>query len=281
MTEYALAIIGAEADILEAIAGAAERAGVDWMVTGAMGRHLVFEGIHGCPPDRSTTDWDVGVQVGYWTQFAALENYLVEGVGFRRDSRQRQRLYGPAGGIVDLIPFGGVETADGGVQWGQEGGFHLNVAGFQEAYAASYRVRLTDTVTARVVSPPGLAILKVVAWQDRHLANDRDAEDLAYLLHQYHYLVSEELYGLHLDALERVDYDVELAGARVLGKQAGEIASPALYQSMDALLAEELRRPEESRLVSALGYYLLASSEARAPELLRQFESGWREAGTE
>ncbi|MEF8794804.1 MAG: hypothetical protein V5A50_14175 [Thiohalorhabdus sp.] len=159
-----------------------------------MARHLVFGGIHGCRPGRSTTDWDLGVQVGYWAQFAALESHLVEGAGFRPDGRQRQRLHGPAGGMVDLIPFGGVEAEDGGVHWGREGEFHLNVAGFREAYTASCRVRLTDTVTARVVSPPGLAILKVVAWQDRHLENDRDAEDLAYLLRQYHHLVSEELY---------------------------------------------------------------------------------------
>jgi len=277
LTEYAVAIGGAEAEVLEAVAGAAERAGVDWMVTGAMARHLVFGGIHGCLPGRSTRDWDLGIQIGYWAQFAALENHLVEEAAFRRDSRQRQRLHGPSGGMVDLIPFGGVETEDGGVYWGKEEEFYLNVAGFQEAYAASYRVRLTDSVTARVVSPPGLAILKVVAWHDRHLEDDRDAEDLAYLLRQYHHLVSEGLYGRHLDALERVDYDVELAGARILGKEAGEIASPGLHWSIDALLVRELGRPEESRLLAALRHHLAVKRDTEALEMLRQFGSGWRE----
>lgn len=280
MTEYTVAIGGDEAELLEAIAAAAERAGVDWVVTGAMARHLVFGGVHGCRPGRSTKDWDLGVQIGYWAQFATLESHLVEDAGFRRDSRQRQRLHGPSGGMVDLIPFGGVEAEDGGVYWGKEGEFHLNVAGFQEAYAASYHVRLTNTVTARVVSPPGLAILKVIAWHDRHLEDDRDAEDLAYLLHQYHHLVSEKLYGPHLDAMERVDYDVELAGARVLGKEAGVMAGPGLHRGINELLAGELGRPEESRLLGALGHHLVVKRETGVLELLRQFGSGWREGKT-
>lgn len=278
MSESAVTVGGTEGEILEAIAQAAERAGVEWMITGAMARYLVFTVIHGCSPGRSTQDWDVGVQVGYWAQFTTLEDHLIAEAGFQRDPRQRQRLHGPAGGVVDLIPFGGVEAEDGEVHWGKEEEFHLNVTGFQHAYAASYRVRLTDSVTSRVVSPPGLVLLKLVAWQDRHLENDRDAEDLAYLLRQYHHLVAEALYGPHLDVMEQVDYDVELGGARVLGKQAGEIAGSAPLRRIDALLSAELGRPEESRLLGALGHYLASQGGTRAEELLRQFANGWREA---
>ena len=280
MPEYAVTVGGVEAEILKAVAQAAEHAGVDWMVTGAMARYLVFTGMHGCSPGRSTRDWDVGVQVGYWAQFAVLEDHLIAEAGFQRDPRQRQRLHGPAGGVVDLIPFGGVEAEGGEVHWGKEEEFRLNVTGFQHAYAASYRVRLADSVTSRVVSPPGLALLKLVAWQDRHRENDRDAEDLAYLLHQYHHLVVEALFGAHLDAMGQVDYDMELAGARILGKQAGEIAGLALSRRIDALLSVELGRPDESRLLGTLGRYLASQGQTRTEELLRQFANGWREAVT-
>jgi predicted nucleotidyltransferase len=259
---------------LAIIAQVAGRHGLPWMITGAMARTLVFEGIHGIGAGRATRDWDLGVQVEDWQSFRILRQELEDEHGFVSDPRQEQRLHSPEGPLVDLIPFGGVAVGPELVYWGQEGETRLNVSGFQEAFEAAWRVRLGEGTDVRVISPAGLALLKAVAWQDRHRQHDRDGEDLAYLLSNYHHLIREALFGAYLEVMDSVGYDPPLAGAVVLGREVAGMASPELRQAIRRWLAAELADPEDSRLVGAFERYLPASEAGRAAELLGQFERG-------
>jgi predicted nucleotidyltransferase len=262
-------------DTLRAIADAADTAGVRWMVTGAMARTLVFEKIHGQPSGRFTHDWDLGVQVEDWSRFRALERQLTGHHGFEANGRQRQRVHAPNGIIVDLIPFGGVEGDDASIRWDGAAGHRLNVAGFRQSAEAAYRVCLNDRVTIRVVSPPGLALLKLMAWQDRHLEHDRDAEDLAYLLRHYHTLLADGLYERYADMTAAMDYDIERAGAGVLGMQAARIAGEALARRIGGWLDDAIASPEASPLLAALGRYLRTRDEAAVLGLVQAFRAGW------
>ena len=58
----------------------------------------------------------------------------------------------------------------------------MNVAGFKEALAAALRVELEPGLTISVASLPGLAILKLIPWDDRYPENNKDAADLYKLL---------------------------------------------------------------------------------------------------
>ena len=276
MPEYATEVDPLSLQILEAVTDAAYHANVSWVITGAMARRLVFEGIHGQAPGRRTHDWDLGVQVADWSQLAALEARLVADAGFESDPRQRQRMRAPGGGVIDLIPFGGVEGERHVVDWGDDGGFELNVAGFRQAFEHACRVRLNDRVTVRVVPPAGLAMLKLIAWRDRHQEHDRDAEDLAFLLSRYPRLIADEVHERHAGIMADEDYDLDCAGARVLGREAAELAGPSLRTSLAAWLSDELAVAEESRLVVTTARYLAGRGDGQALALLQAFERGWR-----
>lgn len=86
--------------------------------------------------------------------------------------------------MVDLVPFGGVESDGNVIRWPPDGDFVMNVVGFQEAYDNAAQVLVNDALMVRVVSPVGLLLLKLAAWKDRHDTQPgRDAADIAYLLH--------------------------------------------------------------------------------------------------
>jgi predicted nucleotidyltransferase len=76
-----------------------------------------------------------------------------------------------------------------------------------------------------VISIPALAILKVVAWRDRrHSTQGKDAEDLWLLLRNYLEAGQmERLYeeGMHL--FDQPDFDLDRAGAWLLGKDARQV----------------------------------------------------------
>ncbi|MFA9460158.1 nucleotidyl transferase AbiEii/AbiGii toxin family protein [Thiohalorhabdus methylotrophus] len=274
MTERTLQLDPDSRRLLETIARAADEAGVSWMITGAMARHLVFERLYGLRPGRFTRDWDIGIEVASWEGFQSLEAILVEGYEFQADRHQRQRLTDPHGSIVDLIPFGGVESEPGVIRWGEERAVRLNVSGFREAYKASLGITLDTGLTAKVASPPGLAILKVIAWQDRHRLHDRDAEDLAYLLENYARLVAGNLHDDYLDWMEEADYDEDAVGARVLGHKAATVAGTSLSEELRGVLDAGLRQGEDSRLVRALEKYMKGKDTERGRALLRAFRTG-------
>lgn len=276
MPEYAADVDPLSLRMLEAVTDAALRADVSWMVTGAMARRLVFEEIHGEAPGRHTHDWDLGVQVADWSQLRALETRLITDTGFESDSRQCQRVRAPGGGIIDLIPFGGVEGQGHLVHWGDDGEFALNVAGFRQALEYAYRVRLNDRMAVRVVSPAGLAMLKLIAWRDRNREHDRDAEDLAFLLGGYERLIADEIHDRHADIMADEDYDLDRAGAHVLGREAAALAGAHLRPSLAEWLSDELVAEDESRLVRTTARYVAGRSDRRALALLRAFERGWR-----
>lgn len=259
---------------LAVIAQVAGRHGLPWMITGAMARTLVFEGMHGIGAGRATRDWDLAVQVEDWQSFRILRQELEDKHGFLPDSRQEQRLHSPEGPLVDLIPFGGVAVGPELVYWGQEDETRLNVSGFQEAYQAAWRVRLGEGGEVRVVSPAGLTLLKVVAWQDRHRQHDRDGEDLAYLLSNYHRLIHDDLFEAYLDVMDSVGYDAPLASAMVMGLEVAGMANPELREAVRRWLAAELADPDGSRLLKAFERYLSATEAGRAMDLLEQFERG-------
>lgn len=59
----------------------------------------------------------------------------------------------------------------------------MSTTGFPEAYANSFEVSLAHDLIVKVASLAGLALMKIVAWDERHF--ERDAEDLALIMRHY------------------------------------------------------------------------------------------------
>lgn len=124
--------------LLETTAKVTGELGIEWMVTGAGGRVLLLEGVYGLPHGRATQDIDLGIMVASWDHYHALIDRLRGDERFQPDPKQQQRLLFQGESMLDLVPFGEVETEDRIIRWPPGEDFVMNVIGFREAY--------TDTV---------------------------------------------------------------------------------------------------------------------------------------
>lgn len=269
--------------LLTAVATAASELKIGWLVAGATGRVLLLEEVYKLPPGRATEDVDCGVMVDNWDHYQALVDLICKDARVYKDRKQAQRLHFSDYGIVDLVPFGGVESDGNVVRWPPDGNFVMSVAGFQEAYDNAVQVLVNDTLMVRVVSPVGLLLLKLVAWRDRHNTQPgKDAADIAYVLHHGPALFGEtNLFEEHFEIVESVGYDLDLAAARLLGQKMGAIASQRTGNHVHELLEQELNSGIESKLVQEVTKSLVPAEETRTFDLLSQVLAGLVESGSQ
>ncbi|HWE50106.1 MAG TPA: nucleotidyl transferase AbiEii/AbiGii toxin family protein [Bryobacteraceae bacterium] len=217
-----------------------------YFVAGATARDLILVSVHGLRPGRATRDIDFGIAVESWEQFADLKDRLIATGEFSADRKALQRLTFTDSGSgfsipVDLIPFRGVTSASGNIAWPPSRDIVMNVAGFEEALASSVLIELEAGLEVRVASIPGLTLLKLTAWADRGRENNKDAADLYRLLTAYADAGNiDRIYDHELDLLEFAEYNMELAGAELLGRDvAGFNPSHAMDQVRSFLLSVE------------------------------------------
>ena len=141
---------------------------------------------------------------------------------------------------VDLIPFRGVASPDSMIEWPPSGDIVMNVAGFEEALASSVSIEIDKTLRVRVASLPGLTLLKLVAWSDRGRETNKDAADLYRLLTAYADAGNtDRLYDHEIDLLEAVGFDMELAGAELLGRDVARASSAVPLDQIRFLIKSE------------------------------------------
>src|SRR4051794_22825548 len=157
----------------------ARTANSDFFVVGATARDLILVNVHGLRPARATRDIDFGIAVESWQQFEVLKRRLIATGEFVANPKAQQRLtytdqitgsWLP----IDLIPFRGVTSPTGTIMWPPNGDIVMNVAGFEEALDSSVSIKLEPTLSVRVASVPGLALLKLIAWSDRGRVSNKD-----------------------------------------------------------------------------------------------------------
>ena len=237
---------------LKAVAQTANSLGLPYFLAGATARDLVLENIFGRPPGKLTRDLDFGFALSDWKQFENLKAALISTGRFKADRAIQRVLYQHSADIsvgVDLIPFGGVQ--DGSViSWPPHNDFVMNVAGFREALEWAIQVQVDTDLVIPVASLPGLIILKLFAWADRK-HEKRDASDILKILADYGDAGNEDrLYQDELSLLEAAAFDVPIAGARLLGKDARRIANQETVASIAKMLADpNLKRELLNHLV--------------------------------
>jgi predicted nucleotidyltransferase len=122
----------------------------------------------------------------------------------------------------------------------------MSVAGFTEALETAVAVTLPGGVTIDVASLPALALLKIWAWKDRrYSAPGKDASDLWMFLRHYAEAGNQDrLYGEESEALATYAFDLDEAGAWLLGKDARQVLAhgPDPGRSLESLWA--ILKPE-------------------------------------
>jgi predicted nucleotidyltransferase len=264
--------------ILRQVAPVARMLGIEYLVTGATARDILLVGVFGLETGRGTRDVDLAIAIDGWPAFEAMKTRLVATGAFAVDEQIVHRLFhlrGERRGYpVDLIPFGGIEDREATIAWPPDGSVVMNVAGYREAFDAAAPVEIDPGFVVRVVSLPGLALLKLLAWADRGAADPRDAIDLAMLLRQYQAAGNEDrLYGAEMVVLETAGYDVDLAGPRLLGRDVARISRAETRRTLLALLDDG---PTLERLSRAMAREMGAARDpvTLARTLIGQFQAG-------
>lgn len=227
-----------KADALEIIGAAAKALDLSWFVVGATARDIMLSAGYGLSTSRITLDVDVAVNVRTWADYTALREKLLNHPNVE-PTKVPHRLEFVSTTLVDIVPFGSIER-NGTIEWpGEER--EMNVTGFEEASRTAIGVVLPNNVIARVVSLPGLLLLKLIAWEDRHVRQPRhDAPDIREVLLSYSESWNiDRLYEEAQHFLEMYSYDPELAGAALLGADLREIVDERAETVVRGVLLRE------------------------------------------
>lgn len=220
--------------------------GLDTYLVGATARIILLEHVYGLHAGRATRDIDFAFAVENWEQFQAIKDSLTATSAFEDAGSVVHRLKYKSPSIahhfqVDLIPFGGVEDNNKVIAWPPDMRIFMNVSGYRDAYASAIPVEIEPGLVISIASIPGIAILKLFAWVDRRQEDPKDAADLFTLLRQYHEAGNQNrLYEDALNVLASVGYDIELAGAWLLGHDAFAMSSEKTRNQLNTLFADAL-----------------------------------------
>jgi predicted nucleotidyltransferase len=202
-----------------------------YFVAGALARVILLEHVHGQRPGPATRDVDFGVTVKDWPTFQSLKNGLIGTGAFESAPGLAQRLIyirSVHHSWIDLVPFGGIEQDGRMIAWPPDRAMVMNVAGFSEAAEAAIEVEIAAGLTLAVASLPSLAVLKLITWLDRWPENrGKDAQDFFHILSRYAEAGNmDRLYDSEQDLMARADFDPDLAGGGLLGKEAAQLCLP-------------------------------------------------------
>lgn len=265
-----------EAGVVRDVQSAAAALRIPVLVAGAFARDLHLRYGLGVDMSRRTEDIDFALSVPDWEAFAALRQALVDSGRFNAADNHGHRLVHESRLPVDIVPFGAVETADRLIHWPPAGAVEMDVFGFSEALATAQTVHLPGEIRIPVVTLPSLALLKIVAWNERHhRAPRKDALDLMLILR--HYLDAcdaERLWTTFAHWTEDEAFDYEHASARLLGYDLGLSLGADGRARAARLIAGHLDLALPTRLPDEMAPH----QPERALALLQAMQKGLRES---
>lgn len=263
-------------NILKALQAVTAKLGFSYFLVGATARDVLMTHVFGLEVQRATHDVDFAVALEDWRSFDALKSELLGTGDFEpADGRMHLLRYKPQefenAFPLDLIPFGGIEQKPHEIAWPPDMDVVMNVTAYAEALKSALHVDVGNGLVVPVISIPGLAVLKLFAWNDRGLSENKDARDLFFLLSRYADAGNAgRLYDEAFPILEACGFDPSLAGARLLGQDASLILEEHSRLALMAVLKDPGKR---DKLIIQMLPDRLASSET-ALALIEQFEQG-------
>ncbi|NIG21179.1 hypothetical protein F3J37_21105 [Pantoea sp. Al-1710] len=209
---------------------------IPYFIAGATSREILIHHVYGRPVGRRTRDIDFAVFVKEWAFFDALkQGFIKAGAMASKGNAHRLILDGVE---LDIIPFGGVAEANK-VAWPPDRDVVMAVDGFEEAFRHTVLVNVVSDHPVPFCSLPGLALLKLFAWRDRGVGNNKDAADLYKIIVEYGVIEDGRIYESPVDG-EELAWDTLRMGAYLLGSDIAVIASAASMKELLTLDIEKL-----------------------------------------
>lgn len=261
------------AEVAAEVTKALDAVGVPGIVVGAFARDLHLHYGAGIPIQRGTEDIDFAFTVNSWTEFEALRTRLIESERFRAVEGKQHRLTHTNKIKIDLVPFGSIESSDRTIAWPPKGDIVMDVYGFQESLTSADQVLLPGDVKFPIVCPSGLALLKIVAWEDRHRRLPvKDAADLNLILRNYLAISvnQQRLWNDFIEWTESPDFDYEHSGARMLGYDIRRLVNDQGLKKLDGILRAQLNQASPGELPQEMN----RRSPEQALALLKSLYSG-------
>jgi len=232
--------------------------GTDYFIIGATARDILLNHVFGIPPTRVTVDIDFAIALANWDEFRRIRKTLLDSGHFGEPragsihSLVFEQDNAGFGYPIDLIPFGQIEDPPRNIAWPPDQQIIMHVGGYHEAAAAAESVEVAPGDIVKVCSLPGLAILKLLAWTERGLADPGDAQDFYVLLKEYANAGNlDRLYaGDGMALLADTGFDPDLAGARLIGQDCRQLAGRQTLDNLHAILRDAALR---DRLILHMG----------------------------
>lgn len=241
-------------DLLEELTNYFTSIGSEFYVIGATARDLIFSGIHNQESGRKTDDLDIAIAISDWNKFEEISNGLCQIEGFLKSEYQKQRFIYKKVYLLDIVPFGEVAKADNNIFWPPEETHAMSVAGFTEVAKHTLKIAIDENFTINVASLPGIFLLKLIAWRDRHLTTNKDADDMAFIISNYLEINEQRVVNENYDLYLIDDYSIFKAGATLLGRDMKEIliANPAILSEFIGILRNEVVKEDDSQLINQM-----------------------------
>jgi predicted nucleotidyltransferase len=240
-----------------------EQFGIDFYIVGAVARDIWMTQVYAEPMRRMTKDLDLAVFITDTAQYEALQDWLVKHEDFTVAKHSAFCLHyhkdaGAESVTVDLMPFGAIANEEGDVHFSGPGMERISTVGFTEVLADAATMTTEAGEQWRVVTLPGMVVLKLIAWQDRPEMRGKDATDIWGLLEVYFDLVDDFIFTEHSDLFD--DNDTAdttnfklLVGARVMGRQMlALVPDGSVRKRLIELLEAQVGLGDGSRLAQAM-----------------------------
>lgn len=154
--------------------------------------------------------------------------------------------------IQFLISFGKIEHPIGTITWPPEYTHVMSTFGFSDALSSSVhcRLRTEPVLDIRIVSIPALLALKLISWNDNRYERGKDANDLVYIMRNY-LEAGQQNRLFESDIMDDPDFELDRAGARLLGRDVGKDMSESMKLTLLQILDTELDEYDGARLIGA------------------------------
>ena len=243
---------------------------MDFFVIGATARNIIFNLAHGIKIQRGTNDIDFSVRVRNWEDYSKLTNALQEN-NFSPSTVIHRFTYKSVPSI-DIIPFGEISINSTTIKWPDKEEKEMSVVGFEECYLDSELVciQTNPPLDIKIASTRGLVLMKLISWKDGFPSRSRDALDISYIIKNYIEAGNmDRLQSKHGDLITE-QFDFELTGAILLGRDIYEIAKPATLEYIINMLEEEIKNGSDSKFISdmMIGTSLISQERRGADTIL-------------
>jgi predicted nucleotidyltransferase len=224
--------------------------GMDFFVIGATARDILLNVIHGIRIQRATNDIDFSVRVKKWDDYTRLTNVLLENDFIQ--SKIVHRFTYKSIPSIDIIPFGEISIDSNTIIWPDKEAKEMSVIGFEECFIDSELIRIQNNppVDIKIASTRGLVLMKLLSWKDGFPTRSRDAIDILYIIK--YYIEAGNLDRVLAEHGDLVDdqFDYELTGAILLGRDISKIAAPETLKILINILEEEINNSDSSKFVN-------------------------------